>query len=131
MHPFVSGLKNLIFLPEGVDHRSPFLEVEGTKLIFDHIRNFTIAALIAQVGLYSLTLQGGDGPFSIARGFGWLFISIAVGLFILNFFHGEYLLSHSPHFHLIRFKRIIHGLYWTIYFASALLACFFNVMRAL
>jgi len=129
MNVLPTWLERLIFLPGGEEPAPSFMQGDGTRLIFDHVRNFTIAALIGQVAIFICSLERGVKVWVyLTKGLGGTFFILALGLFALNFLHGDYLLSKSVYFQMIRFKWMIQKLYWSLYLISAFMACFYNVL---
>ena len=132
---FLQAVKRLLVYSEGEEPlKSPFFEGEATKLIFDHIRNITLAAIVSQVGLVALKLDATSWAYFIARGLGSIFMLLAFCLLTLNLFHGEYLLRHSPHFSILRRPRLfplVEKVYWVLYVCLAFPALTFSIVLAL
>lgn len=129
MRSLLIKLRDQLFETDESAAKLNFLDGDGTKLIFDHVRNFTIAFVVAQAGLIAFSIDAVPSAKVVARTFGAGFLLGAFSLFILNFFHGERLLESSLKRSCL--KRIILVFYWTFYLFSALVACSFNVIRAL
>ena len=124
-------VKDLLILPDGVEPSpSPFLGGDATKLIFDNLRNVTLCALLAQVA-HTVGNFGGSSETAryVAQGYGYAFMGLAAGLFLLNFLHGEYVLRWSPHFASLKptkWFKMIEITYWFAYVAFAYPAFYFN-----
>jgi hypothetical protein len=110
-----------------------FLEGDATKLIFDHLRNITLAAVVSQVGVIVLKLGATSWAYYIAGGYGSTLILLAFCFLLLNLVHGDHLLRHSPHFGMLRETRcfnVVEKVYWLLYNALGIPALMFKIVVA-
>lgn len=130
MHALIVKLKSLLWYESEEAARAPnAFDSTLTKDVFDHFRNFTIAFAIGQAGLIAWSLQVHDVITIVPKIFGGVFVATALALFLLNFLHAENAIQRNLKPGL--FKRILLSVYWSAYFATALVGCFFNIIRAL
>lgn len=126
---FWPAAMRMLWYPQGeTAPPSPFLDGQGTSLIFDNLRNVMIAVVLAQAGIYAVSIELSSGCWHyLARSLGWVLLGAFAALFLLNLFHGEQVLRHSPHFASLRARQwlfnVCEKLYWGLSF-GALMAGF-------